>query len=185
MEGTGDITQVLRSWDGNREAVLQQLMPAVYAELHKIAGALMRKERPDHTLQPTVLINEVYLRLVRQEVATWQDRAHFFGIAARLMRQILVDHARQRAAGKRGGAERFAIDGDIPVGPGDLEALLDLDAALDRMREWDQRKVEAIELHYFGGMTAEEISSALDLTLPTVRRDLLLGRAWLREHFAQ
>ncbi|HTS27735.1 MAG TPA: ECF-type sigma factor [Bryobacteraceae bacterium] len=184
MEGTGDITQALRSWDCNRDAVLQQLMPAVYAELHKMAAGLMRKERPGNTLQPTVLINEVYLRLVRQDIASWQDRAHFFGIAARLMRQILVDHARQRCAGKRGGSERPVIDGEIPVGPGDLEALLDLDAALERMREWDERKVRALELHYFGGMTVEEISGALDLTLPTVRRDLLLGRAWLRDHFA-
>jgi RNA polymerase sigma factor (TIGR02999 family) len=145
----------------------------------------MRRERPDHTLQPTVLIHEAYLRLVRQDSVTWKDRAHFFGIAARLMRQILVEHARRRCSLKRGGAPRPVAAEELAVGPGQLEILLDLDEALVRMRNWDERKQQVVELHYFGGMKADEISEALALTLPTVRRDLLLGRAWLRDQIAQ
>jgi RNA polymerase sigma factor (TIGR02999 family) len=184
MEDPGDITQVLLAWDNNREAALDQLMPVVYSELRKIAASLMRNERSDHTLQPTVLIHEAYIRLVRQDVASWADRAHFFGVAARLMRQILVDHARQRGSQKRGGSDRRANDGDNAVIPGNLDIILDHDEALTRMQSWDERKLQIIELHYFGGLKAEEISEALDLKLPTVRRDLLLGRAWLREQFA-
>jgi len=185
MGASGDITQVLLNWESNREHALNHLMPVVYGELRKIAASLMRNERPDHTLQPTVLINEAYLRLVRQDVATWKDRAHFFGVAAHLMRQILVDHARRRGAKKRGSAERPVIDEEIAVGPGNLDIILDLDEALNRMHDWDERKLQVVELHYFGGLKAEEISEALDLSLPTVRRDLLLGRAWLREHLPQ
>ena len=185
MGPSGDITQVLLNWEADRENALNHLMPVVYGELRKIAASLMRNERSDHTLQPTVLINEAYLRLVRQDVATWKDRAHFFGVAAHLMRQILVDHARRRGAKKRGSAERPVSDHEIAVGPGNLDVILDLDEALNRMQDWDQRKLQVVELHYFGGLKAEEISEALDLSLPTVRRDLLLGRAWLREHLPQ
>jgi len=184
MEMDGDITQVLLNWGQNREASLERLMPVVYGELHKIAGSLMRNERSGHTLQPTILIHEAYLRLVRQDVTTWQDRAHFFGIAARIMRQILVEYARRRSSLKRGAGARPVVGDEIAVGPGNLDVIMDLDDALVRMADWDERKLQVVELHYFGGLKAEEISEALELGLPTVRRDLLLGRAWLREQFA-
>ena len=180
----GDITEVLLKW-GNRDDAMEQLFPAVYSELHKIAASLMRRERSNHTLQPTVLIHEAYMRMVRQEEASWKDRAHFFGIAAHIMRQILVEYARRKSALKRGGDVKKALAEDIAVGPGNLEVILDLDEALTKMADWDPRKLEVIELHYFGGLKAEEISEALNLSLPTVRRDLLLGRAWLREQFAE
>ena len=142
----------------------------------------MNRERPEHTIQPTALIHEAYLRLIRQDVTTWKDRAHFFGIAARIMRQILVEHARRRSSLKRNGGGKVALDDQqLQIATGDLDSMLDLDAALIRMADWDRRKLEVVELHYFGGLKAEEISEALELTVPTVRRDLLLGRAWLRE----
>ena len=183
MDGAGDITEVLLEWDKDRNGTLERVMPVVYAELRKIASSLMRNERPGHTLQPTGLINEAYLRLVKQERVTWKDRSHFFGIAARLMRQILVEHARQKAALKRGGGANVP-DGDLSVSADNLEIVLDLDDALNRMAGWDQRKQSVMELHYFGGLKAEEISEALEVSLPTVRRDLVLGRMWLRDHFA-
>jgi RNA polymerase sigma-70 factor (ECF subfamily) len=184
MEGAGDITQLLLSWDNNRDAAVQNIIPALYSELHKIAASLMRRERTDHTLQPTVLIHEAYLRLVRQDSVTWKDRAHFFGIAARLMRQILVDHARRRCAAKRSGIREPVLSDNIAVNPGNPELLVDLDDALLRMAAWDERKLQVMELHYFGGLRAEEIGEALNLSLPTVRRELLLGRAWLRDQFS-
>jgi RNA polymerase sigma-70 factor, ECF subfamily len=180
----GDITQTLLNWESNPEAAWGQLTPAVYSELRRIATSLMRKERPGHTLQPTALINEAYVRMVRQEEVSWKDRAHFFGVAARVMRQILVDHARSRASQKRGAGAKHTRPGDLAITTEDLDLVLDLDEALNRMADWDRRKLEVIELHYFGGMKAEEIGEALNLTLPTVRRDLLLGRAWLQEQFA-
>ncbi len=156
----------------------------VYSELRKIAAALMRNERSGHTLQPTILIHEAYMRLVQQDAVNWKDRSHFFGIASRIMRQILVEYARRRAALKRGGNHRFTGVEEIAVGPSNLDVVLDLDEALERMRHWDERKLQVVELHYFGGLKAEEIAEALALSLPTVRRDLILGRAWLKEQFA-
>ena len=180
----GDITEALCVWNQDREAAMEILTPAVYAELRKIAGSLMRRERSGHTLQPTALIHEAFVNIVRQDAITWKDRAHFFGVAAHIMRQILVQHARRRGRLKRGGGAEHVIDEQIAVDPGNLDVILDLDDALTRMAEWDKRKLSIVELHYFGGLTGEEISEALDLTLPTVRRDLLLGRAWLKEQFA-
>ena len=176
-----DITQVLLGWEQDRSAALGQLIPVVYTELRKIAASLMRGERSNHTLQPTAVINEVYLRMVRQDVTSWKDRAHFFGVAARLMRQILVDHARAKQTKKRGGDVRSTAIGEIPGSFTDFEGILDLDRVLSRMSDWDIRKQQVLELHYFGGLKAEEISEALELSLPTVRRDLVVGRAWLRQ----
>ena len=180
MEVAPDITAALLNWSADPKRAADQIVPVVHAELRKMAAALMRGERSNHTIQPTVLVNEVYLQLVRQDTVTWKDRAHFFGIAARLMRQILVDHARRRSAQKRGGGARATFQ-ELSDTPHNLEVLLDLEDALQRMQLWDERKLQVIELHYFGGLKAEEIAEALDLTLPTVRRDLLVGRAWLKE----
>lgn len=179
----GEITQLLIEWDSNRAEASHKLIPAVYAELRQTAAALMRNERSQHTLQPTALINEVYLRIVQQDVASWKDRAHFFGIAARVMRQVLVEHARARCRLKRNGGVKPVFQEELAVSPASLELVMDLDEALTRMASWDSRKLEIVELYYFGGLKAEEICEALDLSLPTVRRDLLLGRAWLREQF--
>ncbi|MBZ5602730.1 MAG: sigma-70 family RNA polymerase sigma factor [Acidobacteriia bacterium] len=184
MEGTEDITAVLLNWKEDPKAAMDKMVPVLHTELVKIASALMRSERPNHTIEPALLVNEVYLHLVRQDAVDWKDRAHFFGIASRLMRQILIDYARRRASHKRGGGLRATAE-ELAGQPRNLEVLLDLDDALQRMRDWDQRKAQVIELHYFGGLKAEEITEALDLSLPTVRRDLIVARAWLREQLAQ
>ena len=178
----GDITAALLNWDRDRNGAIDQIVPFVYEELHKMAGGLMRRERDHHTIQPTALLNEVYLRLVRQDAVSWKDRAHFFGVAARIMRQILVDYARRRTSLKRGGDARPTQE-DIAATPSNLEVLMDLEDALTKMQDWDQRKLQVIELHYYGGLKAEEIAEALGLSLPTVRRDLIVGRVWLREQF--
>jgi RNA polymerase sigma-70 factor, ECF subfamily len=180
MGAAADITSVLLKWGSDPKGAADQILPVVHAELHKIASSLMRRERPNHTIQPTVLVNEVYLQLVRQEEVNWKDRAHFFGIAARLMRQILVDYARRRGAQKRGGGDRPTLE-ELSTRANNMEDLLDLEEALERMQSWDERKLQVIELHYFMGLNGEEIAEALSLSLPTVRRDLLLGRAWLKE----
>jgi RNA polymerase sigma factor (TIGR02999 family) len=180
MQAATDITAILLNWGANPKSAADQIIPVVHAELHKLASALMRGERLNHTIQATVLVNEVYLQLVRQDAVTWKDRAHFFGIAARLMRQILVDHARRRNAQKRGGDARVTLQ-ELSSAPKNIEMVLDLEDALQRMQLWDERKLKVIELHYFGGLKAEEIAEALDLTLATVRRDLLVGRAWLKD----
>jgi RNA polymerase sigma factor (TIGR02999 family) len=179
----GTITQLLIDWSNGDRAALDQLTPHVYRELHVLARKYLRQERSSHILQPTALINEVYLRLVDQSCpAQWENRSHFFGIAARLMRMVLVDHARAEHAAKRGGgAARVTLEETVAVSPGQqLPDILDIDAALTRLAAVDERKSKVIELRYFGGMTGEEIACVSGLSLATVKRDLRLGEAWLR-----
>jgi RNA polymerase sigma factor (TIGR02999 family) len=164
---------------GDREAI-ESLVPLVNAELLRIARNYLRAERSGHTLQPTDLIQEAYVRLIQGSQPEWESRTHFFSIAARLMRQILIDHARARAAGKRGWDANVTLEHANGFIPPTGSALIALDDALDTLHGVDPRKSRAIELRYFGGLSIEEIASALDVSIATVRRDLRLGEAWLR-----
>lgn len=180
MSSSGNVTQILQSWEHDREGALKELMPVVYHELRRLAASYLLRERPDHTLQPTALIHEAYLRLVRQDTPTWKDRAHFFGVAAQVMRQVLVDSARKHRAAKRGPGHKISI-GEVASAPLEqCEVFLQLHDALEKLNEVDQRKCRVLELRYFGGMRREEIAEALGVSVGTIKRDLLLGEAWLR-----
>jgi RNA polymerase sigma-70 factor (ECF subfamily) len=186
MGESPSVSQLLIAWGRGEPAALEQLTPRVYRELHKLARAYLRRGYPNQSLQPTALINEAYLRLLDQaQPVQWENRAHFFGIAARLMRLILVDHARTHHAAKRGGAAAaVTLDDCMAVSPGRAPDVLEIDQALDRLAAVDERKARVIELRYFGGMDREEVAAALGLTVPTVKRDLRLGEAWLRRFLA-
>ncbi len=175
MEAT--VTDLLSSWRSGDRGALDRLIPVVHAELHRLAQECMRGERPDHTLQPTALVNEAYLRLVGANVA-WQDRAHFFAIAATTMRRVLVDHARARGRGKRAGRP-VSLEDSLLVAPDRADDLLVVDDALDRLQAQDARAAKVVELHYFGGLTYEETAEALGVSAATVDRDLRFARAWL------
>jgi RNA polymerase sigma factor (TIGR02999 family) len=186
MEESRSVSELLIAWGRGEPAALEQLTPRVYQELHKLARAYLRRGRPTQSLRPTALINEAYLRLLDQrQPIEWENRAHFFGIAARLMRMVLVDHARTRQAAKRGGdAAAVTLDDCMAVSPGPAPGVLEINEALDRLAAVDERKAKVIEMRYFGGMDREEVASALGLTVATVKRDLRLGEAWLRRFLA-
>ena len=186
MGESHSVSALLIAWGRGEPAALEQLTPRVYRELHKLARAHLRRGLPGNSLQPTALINEAYLRLLDQaQPVQWENRAHFFGIAARLMRIILVDHARSNHAAKRGGAPAaITLDERMAATPGRGTDVLEVNEALDRLAAVDERKAKVIELRYFGGMNREEVAAALGLTLPTVKRDLRLGEAWLRRFLA-
>lgn len=182
MDADRSISQLLSAWGDGDPAALEELTPKVYQELHKLARAYLRRGQPNPTLRPTELINEAYIRLLDQSQPTpWKSRAHFFGIAARLMRIILVDRARTNHAAKRGGGAGLVTltdcDAIAAVRPPDM---LEIDQALEQLATVDERKARVIEMRYFGGMDREEVALALGLTVPTVKRDLRLGEAWLR-----
>ncbi|MDX2032168.1 MAG: sigma-70 family RNA polymerase sigma factor [Blastocatellia bacterium] len=176
-----EITGLLRRWSQGDRAALDQLMPILYQELRKLAGGYLRRERSDHTLQPTALINEAYLRLVRQEFPEWQSRRHFYGVAAQLMRQILVEHARTRAAEKRGGdRQKVTLDEALAFSDSRAAELVALDDALTSLAGFDERKVRIIEMRYFAGLSLEETADALGLSVATIGQEVRLTRAWLR-----
>ena len=181
MEQTpGAVSRMLRAWGGGDLQARDDLVPLVYRELRQRAGAYLRRERPDHTLQPTALVHEAYLRLMGQELVTWQNRAHFFGVAAQMMRRILVDHARAHRAAKRPGADlKVVLDDRIGVTePRDCELLL-LDQALDELSEIDPRQGRIVELRYFGGLSEQEVTAVLSVSRATVTREWQTARAWL------
>jgi RNA polymerase sigma factor (TIGR02999 family) len=173
------VTALLREWRAGDVAAADVLMPLVYDELHRVASRHLRGERAGHTLRPTDLVSEAYLRLSGGIQPEWADRVHFFAIAARTMRQILVDHARRRAADKRGAGERPVTLEDGMVSTQRSAALLALDDALVALARFDERKARAIELCYFGGLTQDEIAEVLGVHVNTVARDLKLAEAWL------
>src|SRR5262245_38655413 len=180
-----EITRMLLRWSRGDRAALNQLMPVVYGELHKLAQGYLRRERPDHTLQPTALIHEAYLRLIRQDFPEWQSRRHFYGVAAQLMRQILVEYARGRAADKRGGdGQKFSLDETLTISGEKAAELVALDDALVALAKFDERKVRIIELRYFGGLSLEETAAALGLSIPMIGREMRLARAWLRREMS-
>ena len=176
----GEVTNLLIELkNGNREAE-SRLMPLVYGELRRLAGLYMRGERPGHTLQATALVHEAYLRLVGYEDVDWQNRAHFFGVAANLMRRILVDHARAKQAKKRGGGDqKVSLDQAVLVRPEAPEQFLALDEALERLAKRDPRQARIVELRYFGGLSEEETAEVLEISVRTVKRDWNVARAWL------
>jgi RNA polymerase sigma-70 factor (ECF subfamily) len=182
MDGPTSITGLLIQWSDGNQAALAELAPLVHKELHALAKSYLKKGRPNQTLEPTALINEAWLRLIdRSQPLRWESRAHFYGIAARLMRIVLVDCIRSRNAVKRGGAARaITITENMVLSPSRAPDVLEVSEALDELAKVDERKAKVIELRYFGGMEREEISTALGVSLATVKRDLRLGEAWLR-----
>jgi len=176
-----DITSILIRWgEGDREA-LDRLIPMVYDELHRIAERYFRRERADNTLQPTALVNEVYLRMVNQSGVSWQNRAHFFGIAADTMRRILVERARARNASKRGSGD-YKLDltdvSDIPAEGSHLD-LLALDRALEQLASFDQQQSRIVEAKFFGGLSIEETAEVIGVSPATIKREWVLAKAWL------
>ena len=175
------ITDLLLKWSDGDATALEQLMPLVYEELRRLAVRYLRRERDNHSLQPTALVNEAYLRLVDQQKVEWQSRAQFYGLAARVMRNILVDHARSRQAAKRGGEQfQVSFDGDHQgiVNP-EIEFLA-VHEALERLTTFDAQKAQIVELRFFGGLSIEETAEVLGIGHATVERDWKLARAWLR-----
>jgi RNA polymerase sigma-70 factor, ECF subfamily len=174
------VTQLLHAWAEGDETALHELVPLVEAELRRLARTFMARERAGHTLQTTALVNEAFLRLADAQSVRWQDRAHFFGIAARLMRRVLVDHARARKVQKRGGgAERVSVEEDLLVSREPEVDVLALDNALSALAEVDARKAQVIEMRFFGGMTVDETAEALRVSTDTVKRDWRLAKLWL------
>ncbi len=175
-----EVTKLLIAWREGDSTALDRLIPLVYAELHRLARRYMRGERPGHTLQTTALVNEAYLRLIDLRRVQWQNRAQLFGIAAQLMRRILVDMARRRQYQKRGGgATLVTLEGPLIVSPAAQKDVVALDEALTQLAMLDERKVRVVEMRFFGGMTETEIAAALGISEETVRRDWRLARSWL------
>lgn len=174
------VTDLLLAWGDGDQAALEQLIPLVHAELRRIAARYMARERLGHTLQPTALVNEVYLRLVNVERVRWENRAHFLSVAARLMRRILVDFARSRRYQKRGGGRDTVVFDEttiIDVGRG--HDLLALDDALDELARVDARQSQIVVMRFFAGLTVEEVANVLDISVATVMRDWKLAKSWL------
>jgi len=185
MSSPQSVTALLLDWSNGNEESLDKLIPVVYDELRRHAARHLRRERRGHTLQTTALIHEAYIRLVSQKGVRWQNRAHFFGIAAKLMRQILVDHARRHHAAKRGGADvRLSLGEALVMSEGQDVNLLAIDEALDGLAAIDPRKGRIVELRYFGGLTMEEAAEVLGVSLATVKHDWSMAKAWLRRELS-
>jgi RNA polymerase sigma-70 factor, ECF subfamily len=173
-----EVTRLLAEWAKGNSNALDELTPLVYRELRQLAAGYLRKERQGHTLQPTALVHEAYLRLVDQSHPNWQNRSHFYGVAARLMRQILVDHARRKHADKRAGL-KVSMEQAVSFRLDRSQELIALDHGLNALEKIDPRKCKAIELRYFGGLSMEEVAQSLEVSAITVRRDLRMAEAWL------
>ena len=187
MQSPEAITQLLIDWGKGDRAALDRLMPLVYAELRRLATNYLRRERTGHTLQPTALVNEAYLKLVGQKTAKWQNRAHFFAIAAQLMRRILVDHARRHQAEKRGGSDqqRLSITSVEELVAQPAVDLLALNEALDELSKMDPQQGRIVELKFFGGLSIDETAEVMSISHATVEREWKSARAWLRRQLEQ
>jgi RNA polymerase sigma-70 factor, ECF subfamily len=180
LSSTAAITQLLHQINAGQREAQERLIPIVYGQLRKQAARYMNRERQNHTLEPTALVHEAYLRLIQQQDVTWQDRAHFFALAAQLMKNILVDHARARRAAKRGGIHQFVTLNEALAGADERHIdLLALDEALRRLAAMDPTQTRIVELRFFGGLSVEETAFVLHLSPRTVKRDWSLARAWL------
>jgi RNA polymerase sigma factor (TIGR02999 family) len=175
------VSKLLLDWGQGDQGAREALIPLVYEELRRLARRYLRRERPDHTLQSAALVNEAYLRLIRQDQPQWQNRAHFFGVAAQLMRHILVDHARNRAAAKRGaGAPRLSLDPEIALPRVREVDVVALDDALNQLASLDPQQSRVVELRFFGGLSIEETAVVLEISAATVKREWATARAWLQ-----
>jgi len=181
----GRVTELLLELSGGNRAVVDELVPFLYRELKRIAGAQLRQERSGHTLQATALVHEAYLKLVDQRQVNWQNRAHFFGVAAQVMRRILLDYAKGRARGKRGGgAEQTSLDEGLLVSYDRAFELVQIDEALQRLEAFDQRQAKVVEMRFFGGLSVEETAEALGVSEPTVKREWAMAKAWLHRELS-
>ncbi len=170
---------------GGDEANAERLMSAVYDQLHRLAASMLRNESPGHTLQPTALVNEAYLKLVDQDRVNWQGKTHFFAIGAKMMRRILVDHARSKKRQKRGGGmHRIALGDDIQISQGNDEDVLAIEEALQKLAQQDARQAQIVELRFFGGLTVEEVAEVLQVSKRTVEAEWTLLRAWMRRELS-
>ena len=181
---TGEVTRLLRQLRSEDPNAAAKVMTAVYSELRQVAARCMRRERPGHTLQPTALVHEAFLRLTGAANVEWRDRAHFFGVAARLMRQILVDYARKHDALKRGGA-RITMSDDMFISEDRLEEVIAWDEVLGRLEVLDSRQGRIVELRFFAGLNVEEIAEVMEISTPTVKREWASAKAWLHRELTQ
>src|ERR1051325_896362 len=180
------MTRLLLHWSDGNQAALNELIPLIEQELHRIAHQYMNRENPGHTLQTTALVNEAYLRLIDQKKVRWQNRAHFFAIAAQTMRRILIDHARKSARAKRGGkARKISLDEVAIVSEARADELVALDEALERLAAIDPRRGQVVELRFYGGLNTDEIAEVLNISPNTVTRDWNMARAWLARELRQ
>lgn len=185
MDSTREITELLQAWQRGDASALERLMPLVMSELRDLAKSYMRKEKQGHTLQTTALINEAYIKLVEQKRVDWQNRSHFFGVAALCMRRILVDHAKAQGRNKRGGSVEHIALSDDKIIPAEKSAeLIALDEALQKLSQQDERKSKVVELKYFGGLNMEEIAEVLNVSKTTVEREWRMARAWLQRELS-
>jgi RNA polymerase sigma factor (TIGR02999 family) len=181
-----DVTRLLQQWRGGDKAALEKLTPLVYDELRRLANRYLRDERKGHTLQGTALVHEAYMKLVGYTNLEWQNRAHFFGVAARIMRQILIDYARGHRRGKRGeGKQHLPLEEAAIFSTERAESLVELDDALERLAGFDELKGRIIELRYFGGLSIEEIGEVTGISIATVRRHMRMGEAWLHRELSK
>lgn len=180
-----DVTELLVAWSNGNQAARDQLMGVVYDELHRLARRYMRRESPGNTLQTSALVNEAFLRLVDQRNVHWQNRAHFFGIAAQMMRRILVDHARSRTSAKRGGgAQKLSLDETLVVSEERSAEVVAVHEALEELTKFDARKGQIVELRFFGGLSIDETADVLGVSPGTVMHDWTLAKAWLRREIS-
>lgn len=184
-ERAGDVTALLQAWQNGEAGALDRLLPLIYRQLHRLAGSYFARELPGHTLQPTALLHEAWLKMADQRRVSWQNRTQFFAVAARLMRRVLVDHARERQALKRGGVERTMSLEEVGEALAAAEVdVLDLDTALDALAQIDPLQSRLVELRYFTGLTIEETAVALEISPATVKREWAIARAWLFRRLA-
>jgi RNA polymerase sigma factor (TIGR02999 family) len=177
-----NVTVLLAGWRNGDPDALERMLPIVYRELQRLAASYLRGERAAHTLQPTALVHEAYVRLVDQQTPAFRDRTHFFGVAAHVMRQVLVDSARKKRSAKRGGGHDASLDELVVSAPERPQDVVALDDALTALADVDPRKARVIEMRYFGGLSNAEIAEALDVSVPTIVRDARFAEAWLRQH---
>ena len=182
--GAGEVTELLVGWNRGDEDALRTLLPLVYGELRRLATRYLRHERPDHVLQTTALVHEAYLRLTDKKGVPWRNRTHFYAIAARMMRQVLVDSARRRDAAKRRGM-KISLKETLPAEASDLVDLISLNDALTALAALNARQARVVELRYFGGLTFEEVAEVLGVAIPTVKLDWSLAKAWLYKELTQ
>ena len=183
--GSELVTHLLLEISGGNRNAVDELLPLVYKELKRIAGGQLRNERPGHTLQPTALVHEAYLKLVDQREVTWQNRAHFLGVAAQVMRRILLDYAKARCREKRGGGVRPAVlDEALVVSEDRASDLVMIDEALTRLEQLDARQAKVVELRFFGGLSVEETAQVMGISAPTVKREWAMAKAWLHRELS-